>query len=272
MRDQLKELTSRSPRPLGLSRSRWTLGMLRKSLGEKAPETNAGTWQMLDRPGITHTRGQGYVLSPDEHFEAKRAFIDGIRTRTGTETKADQEAPSSEESGNSSAETGSTENDSEKTDRLFYLDELTYELHPTISSDWSPAGEQPTAQRGTGGQREGRLLAAMDAGSGSLFYRQKQSVGREKLVDLYREMVSAFEVGACGSCRTTPRFTFTPTCSGHWRRRCGLGPPRLLNTPDRHSGRTRPTRPSPVGSCLCRSFLSQPMPLGSIRSSGCGAG
>lgn len=117
MREKLKELTSRSPRALGLSRSRWTLEMLRECLGEKAPETDSGTWHML---------------------------------------------------------------------------ELTYELHPTISSDWSPAGEQPTAQRGTCGQREGRLLAAMDAGSGRLFYRQKQSVGRENLIDLYREMAETY--------------------------------------------------------------------------------
>jgi hypothetical protein len=161
---------------------------------------------MLDRLGITHTQGQGYVLSPDEHFEAKRAFIDGVRMRTGTETEADQEVGSSENSGDSPTETGSTKSTEDgsaedgstedgTTDRLFYLDELTYELHPTISADWSPAGEQPTAQRGTCGQREGRLLAAMDAGSGRLFYRQKQSVGREKLIDLYREMGSAFEAG-----------------------------------------------------------------------------
>lgn len=38
MREKLKELTSRSPRSLGLDRSRWTLELLRKHLGEKAQD------------------------------------------------------------------------------------------------------------------------------------------------------------------------------------------------------------------------------------------
>lgn len=33
----------------------------------------------------------------------------------------------------------------------------------------------------------------MDAGSGRLFYRQKPRVGREKVVDLYREMVATYQ-------------------------------------------------------------------------------
>ena len=93
MREKLEELTSRSPRALGFNRSRWTLEMLRTRLGEKAPETDSGTWHMLDRLGISHTQGQGYVLSPDEHFEAKRAFIDGVRMRTGTEGEPESETP-----------------------------------------------------------------------------------------------------------------------------------------------------------------------------------
>ena len=197
MREHLKELTSRSPQALGLERSRWTLSLLREQLGEKAPETDAGTcetdagtWQMLSRLGITYAQGQGYVLSPDEHFEAKRAFIDGVRRRTGADGNPESEAPDSEKSGNDPTKSSSEEDS--PADRLFYLDELTYELHPTTDADWSPAGEQPTAQRGTCGQRQGRLLAAMDAEGGRLFYRQKPSVGREKLTDLYREMTETY--------------------------------------------------------------------------------
>ena len=183
MREKLEELTSRSPRALGFNRSRWTLEMLRTRLGEKAPETDSGTWHMLDRLGISHTQGQGYVLSPDEHFEAKRAFIDGVRMRTGTEGEPESETPqpseaqSSEEPENGPATDDATDDikedaeedastESSPTDRLFYLDELTYELHPTTGADWSPAGEQPTARRGTCGQKEGRLLGRKGACSG----------------------------------------------------------------------------------------------------------
>jgi hypothetical protein len=167
MLEQIRELTSRSPRALGHERSRWTLGLLREELGKKAPCTNAGTWQMLDRLGVSHTRGQGYALSPDDQFEAKRAFIDGLLRRTEGE-KPDSSPP----------------------DRLFYLDEFTYELHPTTDKEWSLVGEQPTTPRGTCGQREGRLLAAMDAETGRLFYRQKRSVGRADLTDLYQKVAS----------------------------------------------------------------------------------
>ena len=61
--------------------------------------------------------------------------------RTGTEAEADEkpksEAPgSSEDPENDPTESGSEEDS--PTDCLFYLDELTYELHPTNSADWSP--------------------------------------------------------------------------------------------------------------------------------------
>jgi len=181
MREKLKELTSRSPGALGHSRSRWTLDLLREQLGEKAPETDSGTWRMINRLGLTHTRGQEYALSPGEQFEAKRAFIGGVRARS--------ESDETQKSGKS------------PTDRLFYLDELTYELHPTIEKEWSLAGDQPTAERGTCGQREGRLLLAMGAKSGQLFHRQKQSVGRTDLVDLYREMTEPCRAEACGKDR-----------------------------------------------------------------------
>jgi hypothetical protein len=71
---------------------------------------------------------------------------------------------------------------------LFYLDESTYSLHPTNADSWSPAGKQPTARRGACDRERGRLLAAMDAETGRLFYRQQESFDREDLQDLYREM------------------------------------------------------------------------------------
>jgi len=90
MQEKLRELTSRSPRTLGLNRSRWTLELLREYLGEEAPETDAGTWRVPRRLGITHTRGQGYTLSPDDQFEAKRGFINGVRARVRIESPEDQ--------------------------------------------------------------------------------------------------------------------------------------------------------------------------------------
>ena len=298
MREKLEELTSRSPRALGFNRSRWTLEMLRTRLGEKAPETDSGTWHMLDRLGISHTQGQGYLLSPDEHFEAKRAFIDGVRMRTGTEGEPESETPQpseaqfSEEPENGPATDDATDDikedaeedaeedastESSPTDRLFYLDELTYDLHPTTGADWSPAGEQPTARRGTCRQKEGRLLGAMDAGSGRLFYRQKPSVGREKLIDLYREMSETYQGERLWVVQDNTPFhfhidVFTPTCSRPWRRRYGPEPIRPSNTPDPRSGRIQPKQLFRAGNCRFRSFPFRPTPRGSTRSSGCGAG
>ncbi len=48
MLEEIRELTSRAPQALGHSRSRWTLGLLQDELGEKAPETEAGTWQIWE--------------------------------------------------------------------------------------------------------------------------------------------------------------------------------------------------------------------------------
>lgn len=191
MREKLGELTSRSPRSLGYDRSRWTLGLLREHLGAQAPETDSGLSRMLGRLGITWTRGQGYTLSPDEQFEAKRAFIDGVRTRV-------QDPP------------GHTQRPERPNDRLFYLDELTYALHPTRAASWSPAGTQPTARRAACGQQQGRLLAAMEVQSGRLFYRQEQTVSREVLVDLYREMTEAYRGARLWVVQDNAPFHFHP--------------------------------------------------------------
>jgi hypothetical protein len=212
---------------------------------------------MLDRLGLTHTRGQGYALSPDEQFEAKRAFIGGIRMRSG--------ADELEESPEKRPEQGTE-------DRLFYLDELTYELHPTIDKEWSLAGDQPTAERGSCGQREGRLLSAMDTESGQLFYRQKQSVGRADLIGLYREMVDACDrdseparlwvVQDNAPFLDCVQSLFTLRCWRNWSRRCGSGHTRPLSIRFPASGQIRPMRLSPTETFLYRLCRFQPTLLG----------
>jgi len=189
MGEKLRKLLSRSPRALGYDRSRWTLQLLREHLGEEAPETDPGLSRMLDRLGITYSRGQGYTLSPDEQFEEKRDFIDGIRTRVEAGGPIGNHSESRLEK--SRLENGSGSPQKRQQDRLFYLDESSYSLHPTNADSWSPSGKQPTARRGACDREHSRLLAAMDAETGRLFYRQQESFDREDLQDLYREMVEA---------------------------------------------------------------------------------
>jgi hypothetical protein len=224
MREKVSEVVSRSPRALGYSQSRWTLDQLRSHLGADAPETASGLSRVLDRLGITHTRGQGYTLSPDEHFEAKRSFLEGVKARSRGEAssgKGSSEKASSNgtpdgdttDGDTTDGDSGGVENSQDGkdccnrrckdrckdrgsedagSDRVLYLDELTYELHPTIDKEWSPAPKQPTTERGTCEQKRGRLLAAMDAHTGTLFYQQASTVGREALVDLYQEMAKTY--------------------------------------------------------------------------------
>ncbi|MCS4047513.1 hypothetical protein GGQ04_002661 [Salinibacter ruber] len=193
MGEKLRELVSRSPQALGYERSRWTLQLLREHLrehlGEEAPETDPGLSRMLDRLGITYSRGQGYTLSPDEQFEEKRDFIDGVRTRVEAGGPIGNHSESRLEK--SRLENGFGSPQKRQRNRLFYLDESSYSLHPTNADSWSPAGKQPTARRGACDRERGRLLAAMDAETGRLFYRQQESFDREDLQDLYREMVEA---------------------------------------------------------------------------------
>ncbi len=99
---------------------------------QKAPQTEAGTWQMLNRLGVSHTRGQGYALSPDEQFKAKLhsfaglAFIDGICRRTRNRETA-----------------------SEPTDRVFYLDDGNLGFPSLMSSiqPWTRTGLWPVSNR-----------------------------------------------------------------------------------------------------------------------------
>jgi hypothetical protein len=134
-------------------------------------------------------------VSPDKQFDAKRGFIDGVHARTG------------ESGGESAGNDGSAENQEE---RIFYLDELTYELAPSIASGWSAIGRQPTAPRGTERLERGRVLAAMDGRTGRLFYRQKPSVGRAKLIALYREMVNTYSGKRLWVVQDNTSFHFHP--------------------------------------------------------------
>ena len=82
MCDQLRERTNRSPWSLGLERSRWTLGLLRPRLGERGPETDSGTWHMLDRLGISPKRGTSHWIcrhSPLEPVQLGRQSPGGSR-------------------------------------------------------------------------------------------------------------------------------------------------------------------------------------------------
>jgi hypothetical protein len=122
-------------------------------------------------------------------IEEKRDFIDGIRTRVEAGGPIGNHSESRLEK--SRWENGFGSPQKRQRDRLFYLDESSYSLHPTNADSWSPAGKQPTARRGACDREHSRLLAAMDAETGHLFYRQQESFDREDLRDLYREMVEA---------------------------------------------------------------------------------
>lgn len=72
---ELETYALQSPRNFGLARSRWTLALLAKTVPTLRGFSVSGVRQALRRCGLSHKRGQPWMLSPDPEFEKKRTVI-----------------------------------------------------------------------------------------------------------------------------------------------------------------------------------------------------
>jgi len=68
---ELVEYALQSPRNFGIQRSRWTLRLLAETVPSLHGFSDSGVLRALKRVGISHKRGQPWMLSPDPEFEKK---------------------------------------------------------------------------------------------------------------------------------------------------------------------------------------------------------
>lgn len=143
--------------------SRWTLKRIRQSCDWLQLETDSGMAQLLDRIGLSYTRGRTFVESPDEDFDEKCRYLDRLQTWVAED----------------------------ESQRVVYLDELQYYKHPEPGCGWETRGCQPTVDRPTASKYDWsrHVLAAVGADRGQLTWHQAPGIDRDMLRTWYHHLV-----------------------------------------------------------------------------------
>jgi len=158
-RDALLNVVRREPRFFGYCRSRWTLPMIRQTCDWLRVTTVGGLSQLLHRLGIGYKQARSYVHSPDRHYEDKVSLTQLCLLKAWY-------AP--------------------ERYVFVYQDELTYYRQPTLARAYECRGHtQPLAHRSYRSNTQFRIVAALNAITGQVTYRQHYKIHRTNLSDFY---------------------------------------------------------------------------------------
>ena len=149
----------REPRLLGHAQSRWTLDAIAQTCDWLRVSTAGGLWRVLDRLGIRYKRARSYVHSPDAAYDAKLSVLQLCLLRAWYQ-------PESYVS--------------------LYQDEFTYYRQPSLARAYEIQGHrQPLAYRSYKSDTQFRVVAALNAISGQVTYRQSSKIDLRQLSDFY---------------------------------------------------------------------------------------
>jgi hypothetical protein len=133
--------------------------------------TAAGLSQLLRRLRIGRKRARSYLHSPDPLYAEKLSLIELARLRAWYDPSRYV---------------------------LLYLDEMGFERQPTLACDYHAWGQsQPLAQRDYGRNPTRRLLAALNAVTGQVSYRQRSKITTEQLSLFYAELRARYPEAEC---------------------------------------------------------------------------
>lgn len=152
----------RAPEHFGYQRSRWTLALLRQACDWLQLATSTGMSQLLRRLGISYKRARDYVHSPDPHYDQKLSLLELARLRAYYQPEHYV---------------------------FLYLDELSYYRQPSLASAYAATGpEQPLALRSYRSNTHFRVVAALNAISGQVSYRQAYKINLRQLSAFYADL------------------------------------------------------------------------------------
>lgn len=156
----------REPRQFGFSESRWRLKRLLEICGWLHLTTLAGLSQLLQRLKISYKRGRQYLHSPDPYYEEKLSLIElaKLRAQYASQSYA-----------------------------FFYLDELSFYRQPTLSWAYEARGDrQPLAHLSYRSNTHSRVVAALNACTGQVTFRQRSRISVEQLSAFYADLREAY--------------------------------------------------------------------------------
>ncbi len=148
--------------------TRWSLHRLRAHLPWLSLGSDSGLHRLLRRLGIVYKRGRASLHSPDPLYRAKAAYAEDCLMRARAHPQRVV---------------------------LLYQDEAAYARQPTLSWDYEArgAGDQPRARHTHKSDTKRRIAACLEALSGRVFYQDRAKTGVDALVELYQEVVQAYD-------------------------------------------------------------------------------
>ncbi|MFQ5796076.1 MAG: transposase [Candidatus Bipolaricaulia bacterium] len=156
----------REPAQFGFLQSRWTLERLGQVCDWLRITTVGGLSQLLKRLDIRYKRGRAYIHSPDRHYDDKLSLIELARLRA----KYDPERYV-----------------------FLYVDELTYYRQPRLASAYEATGRrQPLAYQSYRTNTAFRIVAALNACTGKVTYRQRSKISVPQLSAFYADICAAY--------------------------------------------------------------------------------
>ena len=152
-------MVRREPRLLGHAQSRWTLDAIAQTCDWLRVSTAGGLWRVLDRLGIRYKRARSYVHSPDAAYDAKLSVLQLCLLRAWYQPESYV---------------------------FLYQDEFTYYQQPSLARAYEIQGHrQPLAYRSYKSDTQFRVVAALNAISGQVTYRQSSKIDLRQLSDFY---------------------------------------------------------------------------------------
>lgn len=156
----------RPPAQFGFANSRWRLDQLRSACDWLRLRSLPGLWQLLKRLGIGYKQARHYVHSPDKDYWPKldRLELSRLRAYYAPERYV-----------------------------FVYVDQLSYHRQPSLAPAYEAKGDQqPLAQRSWHTDNEFRIVAALDALTGQVTYRQRRHTDIPCLVDFWYQLRQAY--------------------------------------------------------------------------------
>ena len=158
----LLHILHRAPVSFGLQSSRWSLARLLQVCDWLSLSTGGGLSQLLKRLEISYKRARAYIHSPDRDYEQKMSLIElaGLRAQYDPLRYV-----------------------------FLYLDEFTFFRQPSLACDYAAQGhEQPLAYLSYHSNTHSRIVAALNALTGQVNYRQRNILTVDQLSAFYADL------------------------------------------------------------------------------------
>lgn len=158
-KESILMVVRREPGLFGHRQSPWSLERILATCDWLKLGTIGGLSSLLKRLGISFKRARSYVHSPDRDYDAKVSYLTLCRMRAWYEPERYV---------------------------FLYLDEVTYNRQPSVERAYEARGhQQALAQRSHKSDTQFRGIAALNALTGQVTYRQHSQIRLSNLSNFY---------------------------------------------------------------------------------------